>query len=273
MTPSPRNNSALWRRRVERLYRRGTPVVVILGVIAVIAFNVASPHPVVRYPPSASPFPGLIRDLDASDLHAFKREFSDDDGSRRAWSDCSAVSSSGHKIRFDDTHTSDHEYIATLTGASQDAPPKIRTCTVWVYWDYETGWQADAVPFALTIPTSFAALPLAHSHTDHYEDSLITEIISTYDRNARIENLNLFSHDDYSSYAWNACSIISPKNRTIDMVGSNGGDEIFVTLTGMNKKHPSQPQACTFWLRDDREVNAGWEVDGVDGALTSSSAS
>ena len=250
------------RRAFDRWYRKATIVLVIVGLIVVIVFNVASPHPVQRQPPNSSPLPTLIRDFDASDRSAFNRKLSDDQGSRRTWSDCSIIGPTGRAIRFDNSQSVDSEYIATLTGSSRDDQDELRSCTLWVYWDYIHGWTVDAVPFPLVIPTTTAALPLAHTHTDHWEDALIRVIISTFDKNESIQYINLFQHDEFSGYAWSACSIISPRHRTVDTVGSNGRDEILVTITGVSKKNAADPRACTFWLTNDVAYDDGWEVDG-----------
>jgi hypothetical protein len=242
-------------------------IVVVVGVIAAIAFNVASPHPIQRNPPLGSPIPGLIRDFDASNRRAFDHDLSDDQGSQRAWGDCSTINSTGRESRFDDSHTPDHEYIATLTGTSEDDPSKVQSCTVWVYWDYQRGWKADALPLAVKVPSSFGTLPIAQTQPDKWEESLIKPIVSTFDRNESVDYINLFDHDNFSNYAWDACSVISPKNRTIGIVASHGRGEIFVTMTGMNKKHPNEPQACTFWLRNDTADDLGWQIDGVNGAF------
>jgi hypothetical protein len=240
---------------------------VVVGAIAVIVFNFASPHPIQREPPLGSPIPGLIRDFDANNRQAFNRDLSNDQGSQRAWADCSIIGSAGRTSRFDDSHVPDHEYIATLTGASQDDSSKVQSCTVWVYWEYQLGWKADAVPLALSDPSSSAMLSIRQMKPDQWEESLIKPIISTFDGNQPVDYINLFDHDSFSNYAWDACSIISPKNRTIGIVASHGRGEIFVTMTGVNKKHLNDPQACTFWLRNDAAEDLGWQIDGVNGAF------
>jgi hypothetical protein len=240
---------------------------VVVGVIAVIAFNVASPHPIQRNPPLGSPIPGLLHDFDASNRQAFNRGLSDDQGSVRAWDDCSTINTTGRKSRFDDSHAPDHEYIATLTGTSKDDPSKVQTCTVWVYWDYQRGWKADALPLAVKVPSSFGGQSFVQTKPNKWEESLIKPIVSTFDRNESVDYINLFDHDNFSNYAWDACSVISSKNRTIGIAAAHGRGEIFVSITGMNKKHLNNPQACTFWLRNDAADDLGWQIDGINGAF------
>jgi hypothetical protein len=240
---------------------------VVVGVIAVIAFNVASPHPIQRNPPPGSPIPGLIHDFDASNRQAFNRGVSDDQGSQRVWDDCSTINATGRKSRFDDSHVPDDEYIATLTGTSKGDPSKVQTCTVWIYWDYQRGWQADALPLAVEVPSSLGGLSFVQTRPDKWEESLIKPIVSTFDRNASVDFINLFDHDNFSNYAWDACSVISPKNRTIGIAAAHGRGEIFVSITGRNKKHLNDPQACTFWLQNDAAYDLGWQIDGMNGAF------
>ena len=209
--------------------------------------------------------PNLIRALDARDRQAFDRHLSDHQAAQRAWNYCSTITLTGRESRIDDSHVPDDEYVTTLTGSRDDDPTKLQSCTLWVYWNYQLGWIADAVPFAVTVPTTSVTLSLAHANSDNREHSLIATIVSAFDKRDWIRYLNLFNHDSYSGYAWDACSVISPKNRSIDVVGSNGRNEIFVTMAGVNRKHPDRPQACTFWLHPDSDDV--WDIDGLNGAL------
>jgi hypothetical protein len=267
MTAPATNNSPAGRRQIERWYRRGTVIAVVVCVIAVIAFNVASPHPILRNPPLGSPIPGLVHDFDASNRQAFDRDVSDDQGSVRAWDDCSTINPTGRASRFDASHSADHEYIATLTGARKDVPSKVQSCTVWVYWNYQHGWTVDALPLAVKVPNSSGGLSFVQAKPNKWEESLIVPIVSTFDRNEPDDYINLFDHDDFSNYAWDACSVISSKNRTIGIAASHGRGEIFVSITGRNKKHLNDPQACTFWLQNDAADDLGWQIDGINGAF------